>query len=347
VGERVFSYTANGELTQKIETVGAASAATSYVYDVLGNLRSVTLPNGDVIEYVIDGQNRRIGKKLNGTLVQGFLYQDQLEPIAELDGAGAVVARFVYGSKPHVPDYLIKGGITYRVISDYLGSIRLVVNTANGSIAQQLEYDEFGNVLLDTNPGFQPFGYAGGIGDRDTKLVRFGARDYDPASGRWTAKDPIGFEGGDNFFGYVDSDSINSVDPSGLVVSFTSNAIRRGSHRIPDRDAQAISSMGSSLTVGGASAAAAPQLTIMVDGVVQATGRGAMGVCKAIKDRKDQLCKLGILVGSLCTVDPMDSARGDRSRRPIEDVLEDIRRMERIREQSTQPISIGGKSPKP
>ena len=41
-----------------------------------------------------------------------------------------------------------------------------------------------------------PFGFAGGLHDRDTNLVRFGARDYDPSIGRWTAKDPIDFAGG-------------------------------------------------------------------------------------------------------------------------------------------------------
>jgi hypothetical protein len=46
--------------------------------------------------FLIDGKNRRIGKKVNGALVQGFLYQDQLEPVAALDSSGNVVARFVY-----------------------------------------------------------------------------------------------------------------------------------------------------------------------------------------------------------------------------------------------------------
>jgi hypothetical protein len=68
---------------------------------------------------------RRIGKKVNGTLVQGFLYQNQLNPVAELDGTGTLVSRFVYGSKGNVPDYLVKGGMTYRIISDHLGSPRL------------------------------------------------------------------------------------------------------------------------------------------------------------------------------------------------------------------------------
>ena len=51
-------------------------------------------------------------------------------------------------------------------------------------------------VTLDTNPGFQPFGFAGGLYDADTGLVRFGARDYDAAVARWTAKDPIRWDGG-------------------------------------------------------------------------------------------------------------------------------------------------------
>ncbi|MFO7178080.1 MAG: hypothetical protein DIU78_005190 [Pseudomonadota bacterium] len=38
----------------------------------------------------------------NGILVKQWLYRDQLKPVAELDGAGSLVARFVYGSKPHV-----------------------------------------------------------------------------------------------------------------------------------------------------------------------------------------------------------------------------------------------------
>ena len=33
------------------------------------------------------------------------------------------------------------------------------------------------------NPGYQPFGFAGGLADA-LGLVRFGARDYDPRAGR-------------------------------------------------------------------------------------------------------------------------------------------------------------------
>ena len=48
-------------------------------------------------------------------------------------------------------------------------------------------------------------------------MVRFGARDYDPATGKWTAKDPIDFAGGDlNLLSYTSQDSVNWVDPEGF-----------------------------------------------------------------------------------------------------------------------------------
>jgi RHS repeat-associated protein len=53
--------------------------------------------------------------------------------------------------------------------------------------------------------------------DRDTGLVRFGFRDYDPDTSRWTAKDPIGFAGGNvDLYGYCLNDPVNWIDPSGL-----------------------------------------------------------------------------------------------------------------------------------
>jgi len=151
--------------------------------------------------------------------VQGFLYENQLEPVAELDGSGTLVSRFVYCGcgAGNIPQYMLKGGITYRIISDHLGSPRLVVDVTSGAIVQRMDYDEFGNVILDTNPGFQPFGFAGGLYDRDTGLVRHGARDYDPETSRWTAKDPLGLEGGKNLYGYVQNDPINFIDPDGHI----------------------------------------------------------------------------------------------------------------------------------
>ncbi len=212
-GSTNFTYNAAGDL----ETRSDGSLVTTYDYDALGNLMAVGLPGGDQITYLVDGQDRRIGKLVNGVRVQGFLYEDDLRIAAELDAANQVVSRFVYATWNNVPDYMVKGGVTYRLLTDHLGSVRLVVNAATGAIAQRLDYDAFGNVLVDTNPAFQPFGFAGGLYDSDTHLVRFGARDYDPETGRWTATDPILFAGGgSNLYTYVGNDPVNNRDPLGL-----------------------------------------------------------------------------------------------------------------------------------
>jgi RHS repeat-associated protein len=211
-GVTTYAYTAGGDLALAV----TGGQTTTYSYDQLGVLLGVTPPTGPAITYLVDGLHRRIGKRADGALVQGFIYEDDLRPIAELDGTGAVLSRFVYATRPNVPDYLVKGGVAYRIITDHLGSPRLVLNTTDGTVAQRMDYDGFGRVTLDTNPGFQPFGFAGGLYDRDTRLVRFGARDYDAETGRWTSKDPIGFAPGDpNLYRYVLGDPINLTDPSG------------------------------------------------------------------------------------------------------------------------------------
>ncbi len=207
-GAASYAYGANGELQTRV----VGTDTTHYTYDALGNLTHVGLPNGTIIDYVIDAQNHRVGAKVNGTLVKGWLYQGQLTPVAELDGTGNVISRFVSATGFNAPDYVVKNDSTYRLVRDQLGSVRLVVNVLSGSVAQRIDYDEFGVETTNTNPGFQPFGYAGGLTEAQTGLVRFGARDYEAVAGRWTTKDPIGFAGGNGFYEYANNDPINLTD---------------------------------------------------------------------------------------------------------------------------------------
>ena len=73
-------------------------------------------------------------------------------------------------------------------------------------------------MITHASHGFQPFGFAGGLHDPDTGLVRLGARDYDAETGRWTGKDPIGFGGGDaNLHVYAGNDPVNRTDPHGTM----------------------------------------------------------------------------------------------------------------------------------
>jgi RHS repeat-associated protein len=212
-GGATYAHDGAGRRVRK--TVGAA--VTTYGYDGFGHLTDVALPDGRAIGYVLDAAGRRVGKRVDGALIAGDVYSASTWLVAELDGAGQMVSRFVYGARPHVPDLILRGGAVYRIVSDERGSVRLVVDAQTGAIAQELDYDAWGNVLTDTNPGFQPFGFAGGLYDADTRLVHFGAREYDGETGRWTTKDPSGFGGGLNFYAYADGDPVNRVDPTGHV----------------------------------------------------------------------------------------------------------------------------------
>lgn len=211
-----YAYNANGDLVSKTNSL--TSEVTTYSYDVFGNLLSVDAPgtSGDVT-YQIDGLNRRIGRELGASTIR-WVYDNRGRIVGELNASGDLSRRYVYASKRNIPDYFIEypNSTKFRIYSDHIGSPRVVVRLSDGTIMQKMEHDEFGRVRADTNPGYTPFGFAGGIYDPVTGLVRFGARDYDPQTGRWTSKDPIRFAAGDtNLYGYVMNDPVNLIDPDG------------------------------------------------------------------------------------------------------------------------------------
>ena len=81
-----------------------------------------------------------------------------------------------------------------------------------------MKYSAFGQILEDTNPDlYVVYGFAGGIYNPDAELIHFHFRDYDPFTGRWTARDPVLFSSSqDNLYMYVYNDPINLRDPLGL-----------------------------------------------------------------------------------------------------------------------------------
>lgn len=56
--------------------------------------------------------------------------------MAELDGGGNVVSRFVYATLDYSPDLLMHADTVYRVVTDQLGSVRAIVRTSDGAVVQ-------------------------------------------------------------------------------------------------------------------------------------------------------------------------------------------------------------------
>ncbi|MFZ1082876.1 MAG: RHS repeat-associated core domain-containing protein [Candidatus Kryptoniota bacterium] len=217
---------------------------------------------------------------MNGTITNKWLYAGQLAPVAELDSANNVIARFSGG-------YMNRNDTIYQIITDHLGSPRLVVNVATGAVVQRMDYDEFGNIIYDSNPGFQPFGFSRGMYESDCGLVFFGARVYDPTVGRWLSPDPIGFSAsGTNLYNYVLSDPINNNDPTGLDANtWTYGEVRQWANISPTNydpapglaDAKASIAAVCARSVGGCNSAqpgphAAPGDEHAWQNIVNATG---------------------------------------------------------------------------
>jgi len=256
-GDLELVYDDLGRVIEKRDTSLSPAAVTKYAWDSLGALRRVDLPDGRVIEYMIDAIGRRVGKKVNGVVQRRWVYRDTLRPIAELDATGNVVARYVYAdgvgaedeatrilltrlgalSSPDAvgamstlegfltgavqPEYIVRTDGVFRLAADHLGTIKVVADVANGNVMLRREYDEFGVVLTEIGSlaatDAVPFGFAGGMVDRDTELVRFGAREYSSRLGRWMAKDPIGFASSEmNLYAIPGVDPLRFRDYSGL-----------------------------------------------------------------------------------------------------------------------------------
>ena len=227
VGSDVYAYDEDGYLSSKITSEGT----THYSYGTLGELRSVVKPDGTVIEYLHNANNQRVAKKVNGTVTEKYLWANLTTLLAVYDGNDSLGTRFEYADN-RMPYKMTYNGQAYYLSYDQVGTLRIVTNE-NGTIVKRIDYDTFGNVLLDSNPSMKvPFGFAGGLYDEATGLTRFGYRDYDAQTGKWTAKDPIGFNGGDtNLYGYVLGDPVGFIDPEGLDVWVENTTSIHGLHQ--------------------------------------------------------------------------------------------------------------------
>ncbi|WP_321778399.1 RHS repeat-associated core domain-containing protein, partial [Sulfurimonas sp.] len=168
------------------------------------------------IIYYQNALNQRVAKEVNNEIVEKYLWANLTTLLAIYNKDNNLTQRFNYTNN-RMPTSMTMNNQTYYLHYDQVGTLKLITDK-NHNIIKEITYDTFGNILQDTNKEFKIlFGFAGGLHDRDTNLVHFGYREYDPQTGKWTAKDPIDFEGGDaNLYGYVLGDPVGFVDPEGL-----------------------------------------------------------------------------------------------------------------------------------
>ncbi|HEV7493627.1 RHS repeat-associated core domain-containing protein [Baekduia sp.] len=192
-GSDSFTYSARGELLSA--TAGATTR--TYRYDAFGR-RIAMVAGANTTHYLYGNPDQQLQ-------VTGVIEPDGTVTSLDYTEAGTLFS-------------FLRGSTRYYVSSDQVGSPRVVTDAA-GAVVKAITYSAYGQVLADSAPSFDlPLGYAGALPDDGTGLLHMGLRDYEPATGRFTSRDPNGLGGGDaNLFDYVGGDPVQLSDPLGLV----------------------------------------------------------------------------------------------------------------------------------
>ncbi len=241
-----FTYDLNGNLVSKTDGTGDV---TTYRWDARNRLVGITSPT-ITASFKYDAFNRRIAKTINGTTTS-FLY-DGADIIKEV--TGGVVTSYIRTLGMDDPLSKITGSTVQHYLKDGLGSTIGLVDD-NGNAISSIAYDAYGN-----STSGESFGYTGREND-GTGLLYYRARYYSPEMRRFISRDPLGFAGGGvNFYGYVQNNPINWIDPDGLAVFDPGGNI----NRIP-------------IGGGGGGGGNAPNFIVSPGGTAYPVPRGATG----------------------------------------------------------------------
>lgn len=221
-----YCYDKNGCLTEK----SSDGNRTQYKYDALNRLTQV-IDGESLVEYTYDAFNRRLTKivKEEDSTPRKihYLYEGHNEigtinedgEIIELRvlglGKGAEIGAAIAVELKHVP---------YAPIHNHRGDLCCLIDLVKKEAVEIYRYSAFGEREIFNGQGEQiskseignPWQFASKRYEEETGLINFGKRLYDPATGRWTTPDPLGFIDGPNLYSYVHNDPLNTQDLYGL-----------------------------------------------------------------------------------------------------------------------------------
>jgi RHS repeat-associated protein len=223
-----YTYDADGNLL--------SDGRWSYAWDGENRLVGLTnltgAPSGSQLQlaFAYDYQGRRIQKIVVGGYTNKYAYDDW-NLIAEVGTSGSLVRSYLWGSDLSGSlqgaggvggllqvSYYGAGTTNCFVAFDGNGNVSALVNAANGTTVANYDYGPFGELLRATGPmaKLNPFRFSTKYDDDETDLLYYGCRYYNPSSGRWPSKDPIGELGGLNLFAFIGNAPVHELEFLGL-----------------------------------------------------------------------------------------------------------------------------------
>jgi RHS repeat-associated protein len=206
-----YAYDADGELTSRTPTGGGA--ASSYHWNALHQLTSISLPDGTTEAFGYDPLGRRV-LTTHGSSSTAYVYDGSNLHLEYANGAPASAPTAVYtdGLAANQVLEMARGGQQYYYLVDDEGSTTALTDQS-GNVVQTYSYDPFGNMAAGSG-GSVPntVTYTGQQWDATSGLYYYGSRWYDPTIGRFLSEDPVA---NPNPYPYVHNDPTNATDPTG------------------------------------------------------------------------------------------------------------------------------------
>ncbi len=219
--ETTYTYDKRGNLIAQ----DSPTDHSEYTYDALGRLTTLCR-NGNEYTYQYDAFNRRIAKH-SPRSVERYLYIDQNE-IGMVDERGKIVQLRILGrgkgAEIGAAVALELENRIYIPIHDHCGHVSVLIDLQAKQFAEGYVYSAFGEQQRYGSGTTNPWHFSSKRYDPESGWVYFGRRYYDPATGRWTTPDPIGFADGPNLYAYVKNNPLTHFDAYGLYETGTGNS---------------------------------------------------------------------------------------------------------------------------
>ena len=284
----------------------ASWTSGAYEHDAAGCVTRI-VRNGTMLDLVWNGQYQLVSVSTNGVFAESYsydalgrrvsttsaegtvwhVYDESWQVIADVDVDGNVVRSYEWGESI---DQLLAVKIvnrTYTALTDVQGTVWGYADES-GAVVARWTYDAWGNVLSEEiAEGAQAlrtvrYRFQGRERSAATGLVNFRMRWYDPATGRWLSKDPIGLGGGLNLYAFCGGDPINNTDCTGLCAAGDRSGFW---NQVKNKAKNAISALGT------ASQAALPTTSSTAVNALEGAAVGAAlgNEIKALRDAMKSL----------------------------------------------------------
>jgi RHS repeat-associated protein len=215
----------------KISSLSGGSVS----YDGEGNTTAVTTSGGPAGTFAYNDYDN-LTRQTHNSVNYYYGYQPDTN-LRVIRYTGGVRNQYVYWQGKLIGEYDENGTKrAYTWGSDGIVSLRHMNSSASrwyhygpqgetrqltdgsGSVTDSYRYTAYGVPTSVSGSTYNPHRYVGKYGcytEGDVSMVLCGQRWYHPYVMRWMTRDPIGYEGGFNIYGYVDGNPSNFFDPDG------------------------------------------------------------------------------------------------------------------------------------